>query len=263
MAEIISNNIIAGIFLSIIFGTLSVFVILRKLSFLGVGISHSAFAGVSLALLLNTDIFITTLIFSLVVAFLIGKTTKMGKMEYENSIGLFFSFSMAMGAIFLFLNRNYNFDIMGYLFGSILGITDNQVMLIAIFSLLFTSVIIIFFKEFIFMAFDEEVAFTSGINTNFFDNILLIMLTAIIVSCLKLIGIILVSALLILPGSFSLIICRDYKMAFIVSIFYALFIYFSGFAISWFWDLPPGATIVSVGSIGYFITMLLSRRSKL
>ena len=260
MTEIISANIVAGVFLSLIFGVLSVFVILRKLSFLGVGISHSAFAGVALAILLKWNIFFTTLVFSMIVAFCIAKTTKMGKLEYENSIGLFFSFTMAIGAILLFLNKDYNFDIMGYLFGSVLGITFSQVVLIAVFSILFLVIIFLFFKEFVFIAFDEEVAYISGINTNFLDNTLLIMLTTVIVSSIKLIGIILVSALLILPGSFSLLICKDFRLAFVVSVLYALFIYFSGFTLSWQLDLPPGATIVTFGSVVYFVSLMLTKK---
>ncbi len=262
MTEIINNNIIVGIFISLIFGMVSVFVILRKLSFLGVGISHSAFAGVALGLLLNTNLFVTTLIFALIVAFAIGKTTQMGKLEYDNGIGLFFSFTMAIGAIFIYLNKNYTFDIMGYLFGSILGVTTSDVVLTVVFSVLFSIVILLFFKEFVFIAFDEEVALISGINTMFFDNILLIVITTIIVSAIKVIGIILVSALLILPGSFGLLICKNYKFAFIASIIYCLFIYFVGFALSWAWDLPSGATIVTVGSITYFSLLLLLTEKK-
>jgi zinc transport system permease protein len=258
MAEIITNNIIAGIFLSFIFGIVSIFVILRKLSFLGVGISHSCFAGVALSLLLSTNLFFTTLFFALATAFLIGKTTKMGKIEYDNSIGLFFSFTMALGSIFLFFYKGYNFDIMSYLFGSILGITKSDVVLIVFSSILFSVIIMLFFKELVFIAFDEEVAFINGINVNFFDTLLLIIITTIIVLAIKVIGIILVSALLILPGSFSFLVSKNYRISFLVSIFFTVFIYFAGFFLSWNLDLPSGATIVTFGSIIYFLTLLVN-----
>ena len=260
MTEILINTTIAGIFISIIFGFLSVFVILRKLSFLGVGISHSAFAGVALALLLNTDLFLTTLVFCLFIAFFIGKTTKMGKIEYDNSIGLFFSFTMALGAIFIYLNKNGNFDIMGYFFGSVLGINNNDIFLISSVSILFTAILLFFFKEFIFITFDEEVAQVSGINVNLFDSLLLIILSTTIVVSIKLIGIILVSALLILPGSFALIFCKNYKNSFIVSIIYCIVIYFLGFFISWKTDIPVGAAIVTSGSVIYFVSLKLSKK---
>ncbi len=260
MYEIILNASIAGLFLSIIFGILSVFVILRKLSFLGVGISHSAFAGVSLAILLNLDPFLTTFIFCLVVAFFIGKTTKMGKLDYDNSIGLFFSFTMALGAIFLYLNKTYNFDLMGYLFGSILGISNSDIFLTIIVSIFSVAIFIVFFKEFIFIAFDEDVAKVSGINVDFFDNLLLVILSAVIVISIKLIGIILVSALLILPATFSFLICKDYKRAFIVSIIFNIFIFLSGGIVSWWLDLPVGATIVTVGTSVYFLGLLILKK---
>jgi ABC-type Mn2+/Zn2+ transport system permease subunit len=259
MNEIIINTSIAGFFLSIIFGILSVFVILRKLSFLGVGISHSAFAGISLSFLLGTEPFITTLIFCLIIAFLIGKTTKMGKMDYDNSIGLFFSFTMALGAIFLYLNKNYNFDIMGYLFGSILGVSNGDIVLIIVISFLSTAVSFLFLKEFIFIAFDEDVAKVSGLNVELFDNILLIILSGVIVISIKLIGIILVSALLIIPGTLSLLICKNYKKAFLVSIIFNMVIFFLGGVISWELDLPIGATIVTIGTFIYFAVLLFKK----
>ncbi len=260
MNDILINIAISGFFLSIVFGILSVFVILRKLSFLGVGISHAAFAGIALALLLNFSPFITTLSFCLVVAFFIGKTTKMGKLDYDNSIGLFFSFTMALGAIFLYLNKNYNFDVMGYLFGSILGISNSDIILIILVSFVSTTFLFIFLKEFVFIAFDEDVAKVSGINVEFFDNLLLIILSSVIVISLKLIGIILVSALLILPGTFSFLICKNYKKAFLVSILFNIVIFFAGVGISWEFDLPVGATIVTAGTIIYFISLLIFKK---
>ncbi len=260
MNELIINFSITALFLSIVFGILSIFVILRKLSFLGVGISHSAFAGVALAVLLDTNLFLTTFFFCLLIAFLIGKTTKMGKLNYDNSIGLFFSFTMAIGAIFLYLSKNYNFDLMSYLFGSILGINKNSILLIIFISIISTAILFIFLKEFIFIAFDEDVAKVSGINVDFFDNLLLIILSSVIVISIKLIGIILVSALLILPGTFSLLLCQNYKKAFFISVFFNIVIFFLGGVISWKIDAPIGATIVTTGSIFYFVALLALKK---
>ncbi len=260
MITIFSNTLIAGIFLSLIFGIVSIFVILRKLSFLGVGISHSAFAGVALALLLGTNIMLTTAILCILVAFLIGKTTNMGKIDYDNSIGLFFSFTMALGAVFIYLKKDYNFDLMSYMFGSVLSLTINDIYVIVVTSILSLSLLYLFFKEFIFIAFDEEVAKISRINVSFYDSILLLIISVIIVVSIKLIGIILVSALLILPGTFAFLFCNDYKKAFFISVFYSFFIYFVGFLISWYLDMPTGSTIVCFGGIVYFVCLGLFKK---
>ena len=97
--DFFTNALIMGLLVSIIFGLLSFFVVLRKMSFLGTGIAHTAFGGVALGVLLGFNPFITSLFFCAVASLLIGKLVRYGRISYDSSIGIFFSFSMAMGAM--------------------------------------------------------------------------------------------------------------------------------------------------------------------
>ncbi len=251
----IKYSIISGIFIAIISGVYSFFIVMRKLSFLSVGISHSALAGVALGYLLGINPYLTTFIFCIITGFLIGKLTKMGNIEYDTSIGIFFAFTMAV-AIFLIFFGNIKVNIVSYLFGSIIGVSKFDMFFtlsIFIFSLLFY---ILFFKELIFITFDEEVAKVSGINVGLFDSIFLIILTIIIVACIKLVGIIMTSAFLILPTSFALNFSKDYKFIIVLNILFSIVSFIIGFILSFNFDIPVGATIVIVSTILYFFSMV-------
>ena len=254
----VKYSIISGVLITIISGALSFFIVMRKLSFLSVGISHSALAGVALGFLFNINPYLTTFIFCIITGFLIGKVTKMGNIEYDTSIGIFFAFTMAI-AIFLIFFGKIQINLVSYLFGSIIGISKNDMIFtiaIFIFSGLFYT---IFFKELIFITFDEEVAKVSGINVAIFDSIFLIILTIIIVACVKLVGIIMTSAFLILPASFGLNFSKDYKSVIFLSIIYAIFSFITGYIFSYNFDIPVGATIVVISTLIYFISIGIKR----
>ncbi len=249
----VKYSIISGLLISIIAGALSFFIVMRKLSFLSVGISHSALAGVALGYILNFNPYLTTFVFCIITGFFIGKLTKMGNIEYDTSIGIFFAFTMAI-AIFLIFFGNIKVNIITYLFGSIVGVSKYD-MIFTILIFIFVGIFYtLFFKELIFITFDDEVAKVSGISVGLFDSIFLVILTVIIVACVKLVGIIMTSAFLILPSSFGLNYSKDYKMVILLSIIFAIVSFITGYIFSFYFDVPVGATIVIVSTVLYFLS---------
>jgi zinc transport system permease protein len=234
--------------LSILFGILSFFVVMRKMSFLGAGIAHTAFGGVALGILLEINPFYSSLIFCTLSAILINRLVRYGNISYDTSIGIFFSLSMALGALFIALKKEYTFDLSGYLFGNILGITysDNVMAICAI------VLFIPFLKRIIFMTFDEEVAAISGVKVEQIDILLLIFLSGIIVISIKIVGIVLVSALVVLPASFGLLMSDNYRSVLIWGVIYTIIIMNGGLFLSYYLDTPSGATMVVTGAILYF-----------
>ena len=254
-----ANALVMGFLVSITFGLLSFFVVLRKMSFLGTGIAHTAFGGVALGVLLGFNPFVTSLFFCAVTSLLIGKLVRYGRISYDSSIGIFFSLSMAMGAIFLSLKDDYNFDLMGYLFGNILGINPLDNIVAGITLLLFLPFLGIYFQRILFMTFDEEVAVVSGIRTDILDTMLLLFLAGIIVVSIKIVGIILVSAFVVLPASFGMLIFNDYRRVIAAGIVYTLISMTAGLFLSYFLDTPAGATIVVWAALLYFISLVVKR----
>ncbi len=253
------NAFIMCFLLSALFGILSFFVVMRKMSFLGAGISHTAFGGVALGILFGINPFYTALAFCVCAAVLIGKISKLGNISYDTGIGIFFSFSMALGAIFIAMRKAYTFDLTGYLFGNILGVTDFDRIVAAVVLLLFVPFELLFIHRILFMTFDEDVAVISGVRVGTLDTALSVFLAVIIVISIKIVGIVLVSALVVLPASFGLLMSKNFRPVIWWGIGFALCTMTSGLFLSYFLDFPAGATMVTAGTLLYFAALTIKR----
>ena len=239
--------------LSVLYGILSFFIVIRRTAFLGVGIAHTAFGGVAMGILMGLNPFYTSLGFCMIAALLMGRLSKHEKISYDTSIGIFFSFAMALGALLISLRKAYTFDLSGYLFGNILGITGNDLFLVIVTFVLFIPFMMFFFQKLLFMSFDETVAKVSGVRTDLLDSVMLLFQALIIVISIKVVGIILVSALVVLPASFGLLISNHYRKVIFGSVIYTLCMMCSGLVLSYYVDTPPGATIVVLAALVYFL----------
>ena len=257
--QFFQNAFFISLLLSLLFGILSFFVVMRKMAFLGAGIAHTAFGGVALGILLGINPFYTSLIFCLVISVLIGKLVKFGNISVDTSIAIFFSFSMAAGALFIAQKKAYTFDLSGYLFGNILGVDTSDLLITLSVSILFMLYVIFLFHKLLYLTFDEEAARISGINTELLDISLLLFLALIIVIGIKIVGMILVSALVVLPASFGMLISKNYRIVIAVSAAYSITIMVGGLFVSYVFNFPAGATIVVLGTLIYFICITVKR----
>lgn len=253
------NALIVCVVLGVLFGFFSFIVVLRKMSFLGVGIAHSAFGGVALALLIGISPFWVTLAFCVATALVIGSLEKRTKLSYDSVIGILFSFTMALGAIFLSLKKGYTADIMGYLFGSILGVSNFDKYAALAVLVVFVPFMVLFIKRILFVSFDKDVAEVAGIRTKLLETVLLTLFAAVIVVSIKIVGIILVSALVALPASFGLLVSKNYRSVIVVGIVYATLSMLGGLAASFAFDLPAGASIVALAAAAYGAGLLIKR----
>ncbi|MBL7180621.1 MAG: metal ABC transporter permease [Pseudomonadota bacterium] len=260
--EFMQNAFMAGAMLSLVLAVVSFFVVLRRLSFIGVGVAHSAFGGVALGALLGISPTLTAIGFAVAVSNAIGYIGKQGKMSTDTAIGIFFSLAMALGVIFVGMSDHYNVDLFGYLFGNILAITRTDLIIIAVLSALVLLSISIFFKELLFVAYDREVAFVSGMPVTFLDHFFLTILALAVVISMKVIGIVLVSALLVIPGAAASQLTQRYVSMIAVAVVIALVSTIGGLFISYYADLASGATIVTLASAIFFLTFAVGRFRK-
>jgi zinc transport system permease protein len=242
--EFMRNAFLAGMMLSFV---------LAVVSFIGVGVAHSAFGGVALGALLGISPTWTAIGFAVVVSNAIGYIGKEERISTDTAIGIFFPLAMALGVIFIGMSDQYNVDLFGYLFGNILAITRQDLIVISALGGLVLISTKMFFKELLFVAYDREVAFVSGMPVAFLDHFLLTILALSVVISMKIIGIILVSALLVIPGAAASQVTRRYDSMIALSILIALVSTGGGLVISYFADLPSGATIVALASIIFFV----------
>ena len=257
--EFVRYALIMSILLAVLFGLLSFFAIMRKMAFLGAGIAHTAFGGVALGVFFGIDPFYSSLVFCILSALLIGKMVRYGNISYDTLIGIFFAFSMALGALLIAMRRAYTFDLAGYLFGNILGVTLFDLISALIVLILFVPFLLLFLQKILFMTFDEKVASVSGIHVQTLDTFLLVFFATIIVVSIKIVGIVLVSALVVLPASFGLIFSKNFRRVITISILYTLIIMIGGLYVSYQCNTPAGATIVVLGTLIYFLCFIANR----
>ncbi len=251
--EFMRNAFLAGIVLGVVLAVVSFFVVLRRYSFIGVGVSHSAFGGVALGALLGISPTLTALFFAVIVANAIGYVGRQERLSTDTAIGIFFALAMALGVIFIGLSDKYNTDLFGYLFGNILAITGTDLLVVTVLGAVVLFSCYIFFKELLFTAFDSEVALVSGMPVVFLDHFFLTVLAVSIVISIKIVGIVLVSALLVIPGAAASQVTVRYVPMIAISIAVAVISATGGLIISYYADLASGATIVTFASLIFFI----------
>lgn len=255
---------LAGVMLSVLCGALSVFVVLRRMAFIGVGISHSAFGGVALGFLLGIDPLWTGVGFSVLVALLIEWVRSQGRLEEDAAIGIFFAASMALGVIFLHLSRTYNVDAFGILFGNILAIGEKQLVQILVVTLAVLATMLAIFKELVYLSFDEETAWVSGVPVEALRCLFLIIMALVVIVSIYLVGIVLVSALVVIPGAIARNLAHHIRRMVGVAVAMAVVSTIGGLYLSYELDWPAGATVVLVLSSLFLLSMLirgLSRRT--
>ena len=252
--------LIGGLLIAATCSIMSFFVIVRRLAFAGMGISHAAFGGVAIGIAAGVNPIVTAGAFCVGVAGGIGWLSRKGRLHEDAVIGILFSASMAFGVVLIAAAHAYNQDLLSYLFGSILAMTWADVAILAVLSVLAVAFLIFFFKELLFFSFDEETAAASGVPVRFVYYGLLITMALTIVISIKLVGIILISALIVIPGATGLQISRNYRVVVLVSLASGLVSTIAGLYLSFRLPVASGATIVLIMFGLFLLGVLVSPR---
>jgi len=253
----IQRALLTGGLLGVTCALLGVFVVLRRMAFIGVGISHAALGGVAIGLLVGAPPVAAAGVFSVLVAWVIGWITRRGQVSEDTAIGVFFPTAMALGVALISLSQAYRQDLLGYLFGNILSVGPGDLWLLLGLSGLSLGVLALFFKEFLFLGVDEEAAKAAGLPAAFLSYLLLTILAVTIVAAMKLVGIIMVSAFLVIPAATGQTLGGSVRGMVLFSVASALVSVFMGLWLSWIWSLPSGATVVLFAAALFFGSYLL------
>jgi ABC-type Mn2+/Zn2+ transport system permease subunit len=254
--------LLGGILVVITLSLLSFFVVLRRIAFMGTGISHSALAGVAIGLTLGINTTVSATIFCALIALLIGYISKKGRVREDVAIGITFSGTMALGVTLISLSGKYMSNLFSYLFGSILSRTPGDIVLMGFYCLVTATLITLFFRHLLLISFEESIARVAGVPVDSLHYMLLVLIAVVTVASIKLVGIILVSALLVLPAATARQLVRTYRPMLILSILVGLISLFTGLVLSYTFDLPSGATIVLCACALFFICFALSPRRR-
>jgi zinc transport system permease protein len=260
--EFIRRAIGAGILIAAVSSVLGVFLVLRRFSLIGDGLAHVTFGSVAVVMLIGVSpMYITLAALPLVMlsSLAILKLTRSRLIQSDAAIGIVSSIGIATGIILVSLSNGYNVDLFSYLFGNILTVTQTELILSFIVFLTVITTVIIFYNDLFAITFDEELARTMGVKTNRI-NVILFLLTAVAaVLAMKVAGIMLVSAMLILPPLTALQLSVSFRMTIIASACFSVLSVVCGIILAFLLNLPAGGTIV-IFNIGFLLLIFGAKK---
>ncbi|MDH5639717.1 MAG: metal ABC transporter permease [Nitrospira sp.] len=237
---------------------IGVFVVLRGLSFVGAGTSHAAFAGVTLGYLMGWPPLALAILFGLATVWITGWVEEKGRMKLDVSIGILYTATMALAILFIGLMKTYNAEVYGYLFGSVLSVTGEELTVIGGLAILVLGLIVAFSKELYFIAFDQEMAEASGIPARRIFFLLLTLVGFTVVIALKTVGAILVFAMILIPASTAYQLTHSLRTLTVYSVIIGIGTSLGGVMISAAWDVPSGPAIVLLATALFFLSLFAS-----
>ena len=266
MIEILSlpfmqRALLGGAMVGFLASYYGVFVVQRGLSFLGSGLAHAAFGGVALGLLLQTEPLWVALPFTILVAIGIAWVRYRTQLSSDTAVGIFFSVSMALGIVFLFLRREYSADAFTFLFGSILAVTKTDI-LITLTMVVITLLTYPLWKRWAYASFDRELAQTDRLPVIKDDYLLSILIAITVVVAIKVVGIVLIAAFLVIPAATARVLSRTFRMMTVISVIIGVLGALAGLIVSYYIDIPSGATIILIQALLFFISMLIRPQIK-
>ncbi|MCX5783490.1 MAG: metal ABC transporter permease [Elusimicrobia bacterium] len=253
--------LISGALIAAVSAALGVFLVLRRMSLIGDGLSHASFAGIALGFLLGLNPLYVALPVSVLASLAIMKIAARSKVYGDAAIGMVSALGVAVAVIISALSGGFNLDLFGYLFGNVLTVTKGEVFLCLIFSAAAILFVRVFYHELVLMAFDWDYARVCGINARGLNTAFTAVTACVVVLSIKIAGVMLVSALLIIPAAAAMEFARGFKRVIFLACALSVTSVVLGIYISFWLDLPSGAVIVLINFI-FFVAGYFCRRLK-
>lgn len=240
------RSLLGALFASITAGIAGTYIVSKRLVFLSGGITHASFGGIGLGYFLGVSPVLGAAVFGLGAALGMEYMSARGRMREDSAIGILWALGMAVGIIFIYLTPGYAPNLMSYLFGSILTVTYGDLIALGVISLVLIIYTAFFFRTLLYISFDENYARTFTAHVDLFKYISVGLTGLAIVLNIRMAGVIMIIALLTIPANIVMLFTREYLRIIILSTIVSFIAISAGFAISWFINLPTGATIVTV-----------------
>lgn len=251
---------ISGAVIAVLLASLGTFVTLRRMTFFGDGIAHSSLAEIAIAILAGVAPLPMALLWALFIALLIYWLEHTTRLPSDTLIGIFFTASLALGVILMSYSTGYQPELLSFLFGSILAIKTADILFITFVTAAIMLWLTFSFRQLTYLSLAEDSAIVSGIPAKLQNIIFYIALAFATVLGVKILGIILISALLVLPSATSRMLTWSFRNYILVAILVAEIDIFAGLSLSFLYDLPSGATIILFATAIFFLSALLRKR---
>jgi len=253
--EFMRNALFAGFFSSLICGVIGTFVVVNRLVFLGGGIAHAAYGGIGVAFFFGIPYIVGTLGFSLVAAMVMTAVVLKAKSRADTFIGVLWAVGMAIGIILLDLTPGYHVNLMSFLFGSILAVPSSDIWWMLGLSILTIAATGYFYRDMLAISYDDEFASLRGVPVNLLYFLFIGLIAVSIVIIIRVVGLILVIALLTIPPFIAEKYSSSLLMMMVLATLFAMIFNLAGLWLAYTFDLTSGATIILVATVGFFISM--------
>ena len=259
--EFMRNALLAGMLAAVACGIVGVYVVVKRVVFISGGIAHASFGGIGLGYLIGISPVLGAVFFTVASALGMGLVTRRTKLPEDTAIGILWAMGMAIGIVFIGLAPGYAPDLFSYLFGNILTVPFPDLILMLILDLVLVSIVIVLHKEFLALSFDEEFGTVVGVPVEALYLLLLCMIALTVVVLIRVVGIILIIALLTIPATLARQFTHHIpRMMVLATLFGALFTV-GGLWLSYEFDLASGATIILLSGVVLFASFGFSKLS--
>ncbi|HIK19462.1 MAG TPA: metal ABC transporter permease [Leptolyngbyaceae cyanobacterium M33_DOE_097] len=254
--DFMRNALIAGTLVSVACGIIGTFVVINRIVFISGGIAHAAYGGIGLGYFFKLSPVLGAVIFSVAAALGMGIVQRRTHQRADTMIGVMWAIGMAIGIILIDLTEGYKADLMSYLFGSILTVTSHDLLIMLILDIVIVILAIAFYRELLAISFDEVFATISNVPVNVIYLTLMCMIALTIVMMMRVVGLIMVIALLTMPAAISGQYMKSMKKMMALASLLGIVFTTSGLWLSYLLNLTSGATIILVAGLGYCLSAI-------
>jgi zinc transport system permease protein len=255
--QFMQKALMAAVLVSVACGAVGTYVVIKRIVSLSGAISHAAFGGVGLGYFLGVNPVLAAIPFSILSALSMGAVKEKVKVSEDTAIGILWSVGMALGIIFINLTPGYAPDLFSYLFGSILTVANSDLYIMLILDLIIVFTVFLFRREFLAVSFDEEFSKVMGLPAEFIYMLLLSLVALSVVVLIKVVGVILVIALLTIPSAISKQYTTNLGKLMLMAIIVGIVLTSVGLLMSYAFNLASGATIVLVLGVAFMTSSFL------
>jgi zinc transport system permease protein len=242
--DFIVKGLLGAFFASITAGIAGTYIVTRRMVFLSGGITHASFGGIGIGYFAGINPVIGAAVFGILSALGVEYLSVKQKIREDSAIGMLWALGMAIGIIFIYLTPGYTPNLMSYLFGSILTVTNADIIALGAMSIILIVYFGIFYRTIIYISFDESYARTYSSYVDLFKYITTALMALTIVLNIRMAGVVLVISLLTIPPNIAMIFTKVYRRIVVWSVMAGFIGTASGYAISYFAGIPVGATII-------------------
>lgn len=253
----LANAVLTAILCGVCCGIVGTYMVVRRLVFLGGGITHSSFGGIGLAYYLGLNPLWGAGLFAIISAVGIEASSRRGAVREDSAIGIMWSVGMAIGILFIYLTPGYAPNLMNFLFGNILTVTTTNIKLLALLALALVAMFSVWHRQVMFVAFDREYAESQGVHTGIIAYTVAVLTAITIVLSIKAIGIVMLISLLTIPPVIANSLTDSYRKITLWSVIIAILGNLAGLFVSYRMDVPAGAATIFLLTVVMIIVKLV------